>query len=243
MPRFVVPHSERDSGNPSHAASELHVTLCFSTLTAHLSGSAKPVYDLSDVTCPLFVTWNKSSAGVRRAGRYNLRGCIGTLTPRPLQTSLPEYALTAALRDPRFPAITQAEITLLKCTVSLLHGFEAASNWRDWQVGVHGLIISFRDPDTAEKRTGTFLPEIAEAEGWDTKTTIDSLISKAGYRGCPTPVLRDALQVTRYQSTAHSMTHSEYVAAVKGGADAPSSQQPAARLLHQDSPLVGAVPA
>lgn len=41
--------------------------------------------------------------------------------------------------------------------------------------------------------------QIAKAEGWDTITTIDSLISKAGYRGCPTAALREALQVTRYQ--------------------------------------------
>lgn len=39
---------------------------------------------------PLFVTWNK----VDRAGYPRLRGCIGTLEPRPLPKALKDYALT-----------------------------------------------------------------------------------------------------------------------------------------------------
>jgi AMMECR1 domain-containing protein len=40
---------------------------------------------------PLFVTWNKSSNWGRSS---QLRGCIGTLEPRPLHTALKDYALT-----------------------------------------------------------------------------------------------------------------------------------------------------
>lgn len=62
---------------------------------------------------PLFVTWSKGGGGRRWRREYTLRGCIGTLQARPLRGALPEYALTAAMRDPRFPPITQAGPLLL----------------------------------------------------------------------------------------------------------------------------------
>lgn len=91
---------------------------------------------------PLFVTWTKAPArpgagpfSLRgRRGAWRLRGCIGTLAPRALHSALPEYALTAALRDRRFAPVAPGEVPLLRCTVSLLHNFDRAANWRDWQV-------------------------------------------------------------------------------------------------------------
>lgn len=52
--------------------------------------------------------------------------------------------LNSALRDRRFEPITQDEVSMLHCTVSLLHGFEQARSWRDWDLGLHGLIIEFK---------------------------------------------------------------------------------------------------
>ena len=40
---------------------------------------------------PLFVSWHKTS---RLGGDPRLRGCIGTLEPRPLHTAVRDYALT-----------------------------------------------------------------------------------------------------------------------------------------------------
>mmetsp|Transcript_1195 Transcript_1195/g.3570 ORF Transcript_1195/g.3570 Transcript_1195/m.3570 type:complete len:269 (-) Transcript_1195:118-924(-) len=232
-------------------AAEVHVRHCFDVLTAHLTKKPRPDSSFVDTTCPLFVTWSKSSGGVgRRKGGYSLRGCIGTLAPRQLTGALPEYALTAALRDPRFPPITQGELTSLRCTVSLLHGFESASGWRDWQVGTHGLMIAFDDPETGARRTATFLPEVAEGEGWDVLHTVDALIFKSGFRGDVTPQLRDSLRVTRYQSTAYSMTHDEYLASAAATAAAGRSARQAQPLeplplepLQPGSPLVGPLPA
>ena len=119
--------------------------------------------------------------------------------------------LCSALHDKRFPPIKESELPQLSCTVSLLHSFEKASNWQEWEIGVHGLIIQFHDPSTREQRSATYLPEIAQAEGWTKKYTIDSLINKAGYHGHVTHRLRDSLALTRYQSTMHVMTHQEYV--------------------------------
>lgn len=40
---------------------------------------------------PLFVSWHKRS---RQGDGVRLRGCIGTLEPRPLRAALHDYALT-----------------------------------------------------------------------------------------------------------------------------------------------------
>ena len=122
------------------------------------------------------------------------------------------YVCRSALQDKRFPPIAKDELSSLSCTVSFLHTFEKAIHWQDWEVGTHGLIIEFHDPNAHEHRSATYLPEIAAAEGWTKQSTIDSLIRKAGFTGLVGYRLRDKLALTRYQSTAHMMTHKEYVA-------------------------------
>lgn len=197
----------------AHAkASKDHVVYCFDVLI-HSFGEleAAPAVTFAQAHCPLFVTWSK----VSRFGDYRLRGCIGTLKPRHLHTALRDYALTSALQDKRFSPISQEELPHLSCTVSILSSFEKASNWQDWEIGTHGLIIEFRDPNTHEHRTATYLPEIAASEGWTKQSTIDSLIRKAGFTGHVGYRLKDALSLTRYQSTTHMMTYEEYIAVTR----------------------------
>lgn len=69
--------------------------------------------------CPLFVTWDKRKVH-SRSEDFRLRGCIGTLSPRPLSTSITEYALTSALRDRRFDPIKLHEVPYLRVAISLL---------------------------------------------------------------------------------------------------------------------------
>lgn len=65
--------------------------------------------------------------------------CTGLLTgPLPVPRS--------ALRDSRFAPISGQELPQLSCTVSLLRCFEEATAWDDWEVGTHGIIIEFTDP-------------------------------------------------------------------------------------------------
>jgi AmmeMemoRadiSam system protein A len=53
--------------------------------------------------------------------RGRLRGCIGSYLPRrPLVTDVAENAFAAALRDPRFPWVTEREYYDLELQVSLL---------------------------------------------------------------------------------------------------------------------------
>ncbi len=125
------------SGKQEHAT-DAHVAYAFSCLTAHLHGRELPEPWFEDCNTALFVTWNIQSS---HSDSTRLRGCIGTLEPRQLHTALKDYALTAALRDSRFPAIESRELHRLSCKVSLLSCFERAESWQDWDIGVHGIVI------------------------------------------------------------------------------------------------------
>jgi len=100
----------------------------------------------------------------------------------------------------------------LECTVSLLTAFESGLGWDAWDIGTHGLIIDFDDPVSGHGRSATYLPEVAKEQGWTKQECVDSLVQKAGYNGRVTAELREALKLTRYQSSKHSMTHEDYVA-------------------------------
>ncbi|KAK9735151.1 hypothetical protein RND81_04G186900 [Saponaria officinalis] len=184
---------------------------CFDTLISHYNNSdhiPSPAFD--DARHPLFVTWNK----VINGGEPRLRGCIGTLGPRPLISGFRDYALTSALRDHRFPPIQANELPQLQCTVSILTDFETATDYLDWEVGKHGIIIDFIDPANNGRRNATYLPEVAAHEGWTQLEAIDSLIRKADFTGVITESLRMSIHLTRYQSSAITMHYGEYVAYV-----------------------------
>ncbi len=117
-----------------------HCVYAFSVLEAHLHGRALPGPTFADAHTALFVTWNVRNPS-SSSSEWRLRGCIGTLEPRQLHVALRDYALTAALRDSRFPAIEARELPRLSCKVSLLSCFERASSWQDWEVGTHGIVI------------------------------------------------------------------------------------------------------
>lgn len=119
----------------------------------------------------MFVTWEKKSFH-----DYDLRGCIGCLSPLKL-SNMENYAKQSAFNDPRFDPINESEISKLRCTVSLLHTYEKVNNVYDWEVGKHGITINFGSYYSA-----TFLPEVAEEQNWDQKKTVEALIRKAGYR-------------------------------------------------------------
>ncbi|TVY31879.1 Uncharacterized protein LSUB1_G008520, partial [Lachnellula subtilissima] len=89
---------------------------------------------------PLFVTWNTISP---TSHSRHLRGCIGTFETQPLSTGLSSYALHSALQDHRFSPITKGELPSLEVSVTLLTDFETCKGAMDWELGVHGIRISF----------------------------------------------------------------------------------------------------
>lgn len=91
-----------------------------------------------------------------------------------------QFAKVSAFEDDRFGPIGLKEVDTLTCGVSLLTDFEKVEDPMDWEVGTHGIEIDF--PHKGKKFSGTFLPEVAEEQGWDKTDTLNNLIQKAGYR-------------------------------------------------------------
>ncbi|KAI0722898.1 AMMECR1 domain-containing protein [Earliella scabrosa] len=211
-----------------------HCFHSFDTLFCALTSNKPIPPKFPDGKYPLFVTWNTRSS---RPGRpHRLRGCIGTFEPQPLRDGLAEYALISAFRDSRFKKIEEWELESLECSVSLLTDFEDADNYLDWEVGVHGIHISFPHPSLIpiapspssapsplssssavptrgalkHSFSATYLPHVAEEQGWDKIETIDSAIQKAGWNGRISEDLRRACKVRRYQSRSCEVTWEEY---------------------------------
>uniref|UniRef100_A0A7S0AYP0 AMMECR1 domain-containing protein n=1 Tax=Minutocellus polymorphus TaxID=265543 RepID=A0A7S0AYP0_9STRA len=140
---------------------------------------------------------------------FELRGCIGTLAPRPLRTAIGEFALTSAFRDGRFNPIAKHELPHLRVAVSLLVNYEECSHVHDWVIGVHGIIIAFRYGSA--DYSATYLPEVAQEQGWNQEEAVLCLIRKSGFYGEICSNLLCRVQCTRYQSSKRRLTWSDYV--------------------------------
>ncbi|KAJ1557641.1 AMME syndrome candidate protein 1 protein [Nowakowskiella sp. JEL0078] len=191
-----------------------HCVFCFDVLAAKLLDGRDDDNHVSpgfpDEKMPLFVTWN-----LVKNGRESLRGCIGNFEPLPLHKGLKEYAIISALKDRRFNPISTKELPNLTCAVSLLVNFEKADNHFDWEIGLHGIWIEFRD-ENGRKRTATYLPEVMEEQGWNKIEAIDSLLKKGGYLSKITEECRQTIVLTRYQSKKHTITYDEYLEFIQG---------------------------
>ncbi|EPE05225.1 ammecr1 family protein [Ophiostoma piceae UAMH 11346] len=169
---------------------------------------------------PLFVTWNTDEDG-DEPGEYNLRGCIGTFEAQPLERGLSTYALTAALDDTRFRPIAKRELPRLQVAVTLLTDFEPARDALDWELGKHGLRISFGSGSGRQQYGATYLPDVAPEQGWTKEETVDSLMRKAGWQN-PAGRSRGAasqpwtqvasFKTVRYQGAKTSLPYAEYKA-------------------------------
>ncbi|PAA56679.1 hypothetical protein BOX15_Mlig010609g1, partial [Macrostomum lignano] len=157
----------------------------------------------------LFVTW--------KIGRdRRLRGCIGTFSNLDLHAGLREYAISSALKDSRFAPVSKDEVARLHCSVSILTNFEDARDYRDWVIGVHGIRIEFAG-ERGQRKTATYLPEVAKEQNWDHVEAIDSLLRKGGYRAAITEDVRAGLRVTRYRSEKVTVSYAEYMHSKQNG--------------------------
>ncbi len=104
-----------------------------------------------------------------------LRGCIGYVLPiKPLYEATKDVAISAALRDPRFPPVTPEELPHLEYEISVLTVPRRIKNIDEIVPGKHGLIV---------KRgffEGLLLPQVATEYGWDTITFLQHTCLKAG---------------------------------------------------------------
>lgn len=109
-----------------------------------------------------------------------LRGCIGSLEAhRPLGEDVAANARSAALRDPRFPPLTAAELDRIGVEVSVLSApsllpfGDHAELIAQLRPGVDGLILA------CDGRRGTFLPQVWEQLP-EPETFLAHLKQKAG---------------------------------------------------------------
>lgn len=112
---------------------------------------------------------------LRKDGR--LRGCIGRVKILlPLDRTVYECAIGAALCDFRFPPVTSDEVTSLQIEISVLSPpVEAAPE--EIELGRHGLLIS------QGIMHGLLLPQVAVEWKWDRVRFLEETSVKAGL--CP----------------------------------------------------------
>ena len=179
---------------------------CFNILTYVLKNDDKekePEFPKEFIgkSYPLFVTWTTGE-------EKELRGCIGTFASEKLEKNVQRYALISALKDDRFPPIKLNEIPNLNCEISLLVNFEKIKSPIDWEVGQHGIDITFKDK-RGDEYSATFLPDVAEEQNWDQTTTLKYLVRKAGYYGKLDDVYNN-IETERYQSIKTTVTYDEW---------------------------------
>ena len=120
--------------------------------------------------------------GDLRAGAFvtlrikgQLRGCIGYPEPElPLIEVVERCAVSAAISDPRFPALRESEWTEVDLEVSVLGPIAPVGDIRHVVVGRDGLIVEFG------RRLGLLLPQVAVEWKWDAAEFAAQTCAKAG---------------------------------------------------------------
>ncbi len=147
------------------------LTLARASLEAHFRGEPMPrlASDKAETfgeSRGLFVTLRKNG---------DLRGCIGTLAPHgDLSQAVPQYALRAALEDPRFAPLSAEELPQCEIEISILSPPEPISGPEEIEVGADGLILESRG------RRGLLLPQVATEWGFDAEQFLGEVARKAG---------------------------------------------------------------
>lgn len=130
--------------------------------------------------------------------RGQLRGCIGSLQAhRPLLVDVKQNAVAAALRDPRFPPLSQAELDITEVEISLLSPLQPMS-FRDeaeafaqLRPGVDGVVFE------CGPYRSTYLPQVWEHFS-QPRQFLASLKNKAGLPG---DFWAEGVKLSRYAVT------------------------------------------
>ncbi|GMK54119.1 hypothetical protein CspeluHIS016_0107050 [Cutaneotrichosporon spelunceum] len=195
---------------PDEICTCAHAFYAFNVLVSHLErhDPSPPPFANGKDKYALFVTWNTLKP------RKSLRGCIGNFTPMRLDKGLAEYALVAALEDHRFSPVRASELQALGCSVSLLTPFTPVATPLSWDLGTHGIHITFPHPTTGRTLSATYLPDVAPEQGWSKEQAVFSLIQKAGWRGRVSvgDKVWNSISMKVYGSVKVAVTYDDYVA-------------------------------
>ncbi|MBM3815063.1 MAG: AmmeMemoRadiSam system protein B [Acidimicrobiia bacterium] len=136
-------------------------------LDAYLSAKAAPV------TEPNPELQHRTGVFVTIRKRGELRGCLGTLSPREaIEATVLDRTLAAARSDPRFPPLSKSEGPV-SLEISLLTPLKLIPGWRHYRAGL-GAALSLGD------KGGLLLPQVAEEMGWNQEQFLENLSVKAG---------------------------------------------------------------
>jgi uncharacterized protein len=135
----------------------------------------------------------------RRAGVFvsfhldgDLRGCIGHPDGNQmLATVVPECAVSAATADPRFAAVSAAELRRCVIEISVLGPITAVRDPGEIEVGRDGLIVE------QGWRRGLLLPQVAVEYGWDRDALLARTCAKAGL---PPDAWRRGAAISRFEA-------------------------------------------
>jgi MEMO1 family protein len=114
-----------------------------------------------------FVTLNKHG---------ELRGCIGNLSAsQPLYLTARDMAVEATVYDPRFSAVTLAELKDIEIEISVLSPLKKVDSANEIELGKHGVLVR------KGYQSGVFLPQVATETGWSKEEFLNNLcVHKAG---------------------------------------------------------------
>ena len=155
---IAFPRMEEKAFNLNHKEKQQLLAIARQSITSFLNNEKLPLIpedELSDALkkpCGAFVTLHKGGA---------LRGCIGNFTAKePLYKIVRKMAISAAIRDPRFPCVDKDEVDNLKIEISVLTPLKKINDISEFQLGKHGIYIK------KGNASGTLLPQVAETTGW-----------------------------------------------------------------------------
>jgi len=107
--------------------------------------------------------------------RGQLRGCIGFIEAiAPLGRTVIQAAIYAATEDPRFPAVSAAELKDLRFEISVLTPLREIDDPGEVKVGTHGLVVE------RDGQRGLLLPQVPVENNWDRVTFLEEGSLKAG---------------------------------------------------------------
>ena len=137
--------------------------------------------------------------GYARAGAFvtlriggDLRGCIGyPHAELPLVEVVQRCAVSAAIADPRFPALQAAEFGDVSLEISVLGPLEPVGDISEVTAGRHGLVVEH------EGRRGLLLPQVATEWGWDAEEFASQTCVKAGL---PRDAWRNGAQLYKFEA-------------------------------------------
>ena len=153
----------------SESDRRLLLQLARDVIAAQVEARPLPAVEISGVLA------RPGGAFVSVHNRGELRGCIGHIEANePLGVVVPRCAAAACSTDPRFPAVTAAELAAVEIGLSLLGPLEPIAGAADVETGRHGLVV-----EQGWSR-GLLLPQVATEWGWDAETFLAHTCHKAG---------------------------------------------------------------